>query len=550
MAGTNIYAQLNVVVQNVYEQPDAKQKQLITECHSQLKTMESNAKQSGADSKRKARYETAGKAMSDAVNIFDAIDRGDTGQLVQSGLSLISNIASLAGPEGALIGAICTLLSSIFAVFQPKKESLPSQIKKIIKAELQNFKFDMLKDKGAGLSGVGQLIIEEIQYFHKEFIENGTCGYKGFEPSRLDNEYELMSELKSLAEKKFGALAECDSDKDEIKDHVRHCLTCLVGYSDIACIYIMVLSWHKILSSEMKLPTGIIDVKLEEVTDGAKAFLGFLSDKEMLGPAGWWEGKLHIMEEYRETPSFLLPIERFQQVIGLPLASYSTKDASDALKKCMSDAAAETRSYLEPKFSRADAGDDFFHRNDNHYFCLVNNTRWPVCVFSGLIASNRNLLEFRDEIQPHQILVHPCANVKKSTYFSSSGVFTVGESLKELSHMKNVQHIEFALSNPQHVWAGDYYKKILTNPVPKYSEEHLKTTYYDDLQTPFDHAKSFVYNNQFCIVKGKLKRGRDHDKEFTLYRFFIEEFDTEKLKERTKQIDFLSWFKWFKNPLS
>lgn len=92
-----------------------------------------------------------------------------------------------------------------------------------------------------------------------------------------------------------------------------------------------------------------------------------------------------------------------------------------------------------------------------------------------------------------------------------------------------MQYIEFALSNP-HVWAGDYYKKILTKVVSDYDEKHLERRYRKEMWTPFDHAKSFVYRTQFCIVKGELKRGRDHDKGYTLYRFFIEEFDVEKLK--------------------
>lgn len=165
MAGGDIYTQMNIVVKNVYQHDDAKQLEVLQECHSQLQKMESEAKQSG----RKAAYEATGKAMNDAVNMIDAVRQENAGQAVRSALSLISNVALLAGPEGALVAAVLSVLSTIIAVFQPKQESLVSQITKVIKAELESFKFDMLKDKGAGLTEVGQLMIDEVQYLHKEF---------------------------------------------------------------------------------------------------------------------------------------------------------------------------------------------------------------------------------------------------------------------------------------------------------------------------------------------------------------------------------------------
>ena len=607
---------MDFVLNRVYNTPDEKQKELMDGCRKQLQLLEEAVKEK-PESVAKARYDTVNKSLIEAVEVFNAIDAGDSSQLVQSGLSFIMTVASLAGPSSSMVGPICTLLSSIFAVlFQNKGGRIHTKITKVIELELQQFKFDSLRARGAGLGGVVQLMIEELQHFHSEFREKGTCGYKGLEPARLDSVCELMGEFKYQAEEMFRSLAGTfthSTGEGEIK-----CLTCLVGYCYVASIYIIVLSWNKILSLEISasmfdgvageakalltsaslanaqlagvkdeavalLESGSVaddmlagvkdearvilesatkallesasmadaeltgvkdgarallesasivgpkltgakegckvllesaalaDTKLTGVKDDATALLDFLSDEEMLGPAGWWLGKLHVMELYRKAPLFFTPIERFRQVIGLPTTSYTVAKATAALKKCTAtDKSQPSIQFLWPLFSKPDAGDNFLNPNDanenDRHFCVVNNTRWPVCFFSNTM--------FMGEAKPYGELLH-CFNdfTKSNIHKIFTGVITVGESFRDLNNMKNVQYIQFKSSS----------SGVATKLVPFYDSQ------LDITIQRTDYAKSFFYNNQFYIVRGERKERKCGK----LHRFFIEEFDAAKLKAQT-----------------
>lgn len=612
---------MEFVLGKVYKSPDETQEELMEGCRRYLQLLEDAATEK-PDSEAKIKFDDVKKVLSNAVEIFSAVSEGDGDQLVRSGLSFIMTMASLGGPEGSLSSPMWSLFSSIFKMlFQSKEDGIPSKITKIVEGELQQFKFDSLKTRGAGVCGVLQVMFEELQHFHSEFRKKGTCGYRGLVPGRLDGVCELMSELKYFAEEKFHTLAgnfTSGSSEGETK-----CLTCLVAYCYIASMYGMVLSWNKILCLEMSATvadgvladeaktllestsmagdqlTGakeeaialiesgnVVDAKLSGVKDEAKAILDsatkaellesasmasaeltgvkdeakallestnvmggmkgeakalvasatlasakldgmredaralleFLSDEEMLGPAGWWLGKLHVMELYRKAPMFFNPIERFRQVIGLPLTTYSITKASAALKKCTPSDRAQagdkpqspTIQNLCPLFSKPDAGDCFLNPNDanesDRHFCLVNSTRWPVCFFTSTT--------FIGEAKPYSDFLHCCSDFSKSNVHKViSGVLTVGESFKELGDMKNVQYIQFKSSS----------FGIATKLVPFY-DSHL-----DLMIQRTDCAKSFIYNNRFCIVRGERKERKCGK----LHRFFIEEFDTAKLKAQT-----------------
>lgn len=414
---------MHIVLQYVYPNPNKEQLQLILDCKSQLQKMERDKKNRGCDSKKVKLYQAVDKLINDAVDVIKASKAKDYSEVAHSGLLLISNIASLTDPvASALVGAICTVLSTIFCAFWPWEENIASQIRKKIKAELQCFRFDLLRDRGAGLNGIGEMMLTELQGYHSEFVQQGKCEYPGFKPHDFDAVVGYMNELKDIADQQFSFLAEENgsTSKEEREDYAKHCLTCLVGYSNVGSLYIMLLSWHKILSSATGNPVGLIDRKLEEVKAEAKSFLAFLSDRKMLGPAGWWMGKLRVMLEYRKKLIYLVPIERLHQLLELPLTTYTAIVAINAFERCLADASGNARSCLEPRFSNADAGDHHFNRGDNHYFCLVNNTRWTVCIFSGLIATKVNNLQFTAQVKPGDKHVHPCADVSKSTYFSSA----------------------------------------------------------------------------------------------------------------------------------
>lgn len=494
-----IYSDMTVLIKKMHIQLE-KQQQLIKECHSELQKLAIKQETS-------KQFETVGKAICDGVNLIGGMSRGDTEVIAQSGLSLISNVASLAGPVGTFVGAILNVLATIYTVRQSRQESLPSQIQKIIVGELKKLDLGMLERKGHALSEVGTVVLQELEVFNREFREKGKCDYKGLELNRLDNVYQLMSELKIEAERKFGDLAGnlyIQSSKDDMKVHASQCLDCLIGYCNIANIYIMVLSLNKTLSYKMGLSITMIDDKLKHVTEKSKAFLGFLSDSELLGSAGWWLGKLHVMELYRKKLETFSRIEMFRKHIDLPPTDYSTKEASDALVWCTSFPC-----HLEPQFSNHDAADTY--KEDGDLFCIVNNTCWPVCPFSS------RLDPIIENLEAHQIAIIPREKVGKS------GVFMVGPpskdkagKVKKLQDMHGVYLIQFSLD-----------PFVATTPVPYYSEKD-----FPPVLLQLDYAKSFSYCEKFCIVKGEMKK---HSK-FKLYRFFIEEFDTEKLKKQTPKM--------------
>ncbi len=78
-------------------------------------------------------------------------------------------------------------------------------------------------------------------------------------------------------------------------------------------------------------------MKIEKAIGDAKSFLGFLSDeKGMLGPAGWWLGKLRVMKQYRENPSIFASVEKFRKFLGCDLTTYPIDRSTKVLQICNS----------------------------------------------------------------------------------------------------------------------------------------------------------------------------------------------------------------------
>ncbi len=516
-------------------------------------------------------YVAIGKSLKPLENAIDAVNKKEIFDIVQAGVILVANIGAIVGTVATGISfdwvvPVCKFFLSTAGVFisrsEQKTESVQSQIRRTIKKELHDFKFEMLGEEISRVMRVGELMADDLNYFLSNFLSNSkACElYEGFSEisrTRLDELYLCMGNLKDNARKKFLVLKEESTDvkigstyarrkeiptkskileegtKSEREGHAKQCLMCLTAYCNLASIYIMLLSQHKTLCILHKHATGLIDTRLNKIYDEAKKFLAFLPDRKMLAPIGWWEGKLRVMYEYRNTLHFFGPIKRFLGMIGLPETCYSKEEAKFALDVCLSLAAYKVPA-LEPRFS-LEPGNSFFNRSDK---CIVmNKTRWPVRIFSGLEATNANRLKFEAEVPAHYTCIRSRCYAKVpfakgSTSFSSAGIITVGEGKQNLSDMGYVQYIEFALSNPV-----TRARKIYTNPVDCNTRRTLKASYKANLHS-HDKAKSFTYDGQFCIVKGEIRRSIVNS--HYMYQFVIEEFNHDELQTRTMVDPFVS----------
>ena len=508
-------------------------------------------------------------------------------EIVQAGVMIMAHIAGLAGTLAcgvnlSFIIPVCKIFLEIAGLLvsrSQKTDSVQRQIGIIIKKELADFKFEMLEEDIYEVMLEGELMANDLNHFisnstvHLAFLETNSCAVEGgsvsnpkegeikdersqensvavkvtLPPSseikvpatvydgfseiskyRLDKIYQCMGKLKYIAEKKFVALKEESTDptykdnhknltgrkllRDDIdrqrESHAKQCLMCLAAYCDLASIYLMNLYQHKILSHGNNLATDLIDIRLDKIDSEAKSFLAFLSDRDMLAPIGWWEGKLRVMYEYRRTPNYYRPIKRFLSIIELPETSYTIEEASKALDMCLS-LTADAVPKMKPSFSKNGVNTSF---GKNNRLCLiVNNTRWPVCIFLHSEDTKVNKFEFKLEVSAN------CEDTVSMGAKHLAGIITVGEKEQPLSDMGYVQYIEFTLSKG----------KIYTKPVDSFPINTSSESHKDHLNK-HDKAKSFTYDGQFCIVQGERKESKN-----ILYTVFIEEFDHDKLQQRT-----------------
>jgi hypothetical protein len=478
------------------------------------------------------------------VQLYDAKNSKDLLMIANLGLKFLSaaafvasfvlTVSGVGAAAATALNVIGKVTSEIAAFFNPQQESLVSQIREIIVNELKNYEYnEVTKRRVHGWCQVEKSIISQLQFHHQSLINEGDISnYKRFDPQRLDQGLEIMGELICLANEQFDELAE--ERKDSKKKTAEKCLACIGGYSSIASYYIMILSWHQMLASQhyllayqreeffdMNNPQILVfrnDIKLleaqiEKAKNDAREFLGFLSDEDMLGPAGWWVGKLQVMKEYRETPKVFARVESFRALVGCSPTEYTVSVAEVQLNACIKSDLEKLAPSFRLEFGLVPA--------DNDYLLIVNSTRWPVCVFSGLVGRYKN--EFKMEVEPHSHAVHPATERKK---YSACGIITVGENMKELCHMKDIQYIEYGISN---IWKW----KIHTNPVDIFSEKHLKKAYNDGLKSHKDDPKRFDYHGQMCMVQGIMLK----NEKFCVSSICIEEFDEEDLKRSTNKLE-------------
>lgn len=130
---------------------------------------------------------------------------------------------------------------------------------------------------------------------------------------------------------------------------------------------------------------------------------------------------------------------------------------------------------------------------NDHYFALVNNTPWSVSISSGTTGDHINGLNFSCVVESGECYTHVCSKVLRT--FSSGGTFCI-----KARDTNDVQFIDFALSNP--LITG---RKVSALPVD--ANEYGKIAWPKLSKT--DIAKTFVYQNLPCVVKGEIQPGQN-----------------------------------------
>ncbi len=521
-----------------------------------LSAKDAEGKSKSSNDAEKNAIENAKKTLFDTVEMISAAIKGDWYTVALKGLKVIMGLAVVVGmftgPVGliasSVVTAISEIISSIIGCFKPKEESLLSQIRKVIKEELKHFEYDeVTKRKVQGWNQVESSTIHELSYHQEKFVKNNKCSYKGFNSHDLDHERELMGEIMYLAQEQFTLLAE--EKKHDKKEHSssKMCLDCIGGYASIAKYYIAILSWHKIISSQIgnasqsKSQSAIfseqvefLDMKISRAKAEAKMFLDFLSDENLLGAAGWWLGKLRVMAEYRAHPTLFAAVESFRESIGCTPTMYCIDKASTILEKCIS----AERSQLTPKFAWQHNKAEYCLAHFGDALEITNNTPWLVDVFPATpndhdssdqalhIATHNRV----GTIQPGLGFVTDAAVQGQS---SACGFITVGKEVNELNKSTDVYIIEYNLDTDSAWYQHNKQHSISTLPTPslKIFELPEKFKAFKNSPPDFDDAKVFYYHEHMIFVQGRVVQ--KHHEKFVTYNIVIEDYDVEKLVKAT-----------------
>ena len=498
----------------------------------------------GNDAEKKE-IENAKKTLVDTVEMINAAIIGDWYTVAQKGLKVIVGLAVVVGiftgPVGiiasSVVSAISEIISSIIGFFKPKEESLLSQIRKVIKEELKHFEYDeVTKRKVQGWNQVESSTIQELSYHQEKLVKNKDCSYKGFNSHDLDHERELMGEIMYLAQEQFTLLAE-ESKHDDKKEKLsgKMCIDCIGGYASIAKYYIAILSWHKILTSQIASKSEtpdvfseqieFLDMKISRAKAEAKMFLDFLSDKNLLGAAGWWLGKLRVMAEYRAHLTLFAAVESFRESIGCTPTMYRIDKASAILEKCIS----AKRSHLTPKFAwQQQNKKDSTHFLNRDALEITNNTPWSVDVFPASMDDSDHALHIATHnrvgtIQPG------LGFVTDATKGDSAGFITVGKEVNDLSKSTDVYIIEYHFAMDSGVISTNYSISTLPTPSLKIFELPEKYKAFKNSLPKHDDAKVFYYHEHMIFVQGRVV----HHEKFVTYNIVIEDYDVEKLIKAT-----------------
>ena len=132
---------------------------------------------------------------------------------------------------------------------------------------------------------------------------------------------------------------------------------------------------------------------------------------------------------------------------------------------------------------------------NDHYFALANNTPWSVSISSGMAGDHINGLNFTYVVESGECYVHVCS--KLGWTFSAGGTFCIKADPKDAN---DVKFIDFALSNPIFTSRKIHAIPVDTNQYGKTAWQNLKKT---------DTAKTFVYQNHPCVVKGEIQPGQN-----------------------------------------
>ncbi len=105
----------------------------------------------------------------------------------------------------------------------------------------------------------------------------------------------------------------------------------------------------------------------------------------------------------------------------------------------------------------------------------------------------------------------------------------IGENREKLEDMRDVMFIEFALSNP---FMMNILKELCRRKISVNSSDKLVNGHgtWEKMIGRQSAPHMFVYKGQICLVHGIIQEGCN---KCCVWKFCVEEFDTEKFKLRT-----------------
>ena len=508
----NIQEQLNDVVQFLqHGRSPAAQKSLqeqVDECNKHLEAMQKNQIKAGTN----AKIMKMGHSVKCAIDVMTEIkSRGDPIKVAQASFSLFFSLADLAsGTRCAVISAMCGVLSGFFTFItsQDEKESLPTQIHKIIALALERYNFSQPTQRVAEWKAEASLIIRELTNHQN----HGAYQFSMTACNRLNPFLRLMDELETIIKRGV-------NDENSAKRSV----LAMGAYVNAADSYMMILSWHLVLSRTSKADDSIrLAKKLDAMVEKAKTLFGFLSDYRFLRLYPEYDGLNHIMIFYRKDMKVFPQVENFRKRMGLPETTYTIEEAELGIRLINPN----------PLLKWHPKCDELAGRGDTHYIAIINYTRWPIRVLSGRAGDNPKSLRFDTTVFPNECYSHECVTATgQGWFFSSGGVMCIGQDKETITEMTDVKFLEFSLSNPMvmNIFKDITRRKILLNAVdeiPSSTPPGHKT--WSSMIGGSDTGEQFKYHNVVCWAAGMIQEGRNG---YCVWKFCIEEaYDDAKLE--------------------
>ncbi len=327
-------------------------------------------KASGDEAKTLKNIENAGKVVQTSIAAISDLKKG---KYLEGGLKIVSSVAVLVGgPYGALAGAVCGMLSSVFTEGSSSQPDLVTQLSEAVREELIKLdqetrakRFHGLKDRAKKINIVLKNIKEKAKSQPWWWMSEGSKNpCKKLEITDKDL---LDSDLPQFIGEENGNLNDrltLESSQAEVNTYIAS----LVSYCNAQALYMILLA-NVLTTFEM---TGHNTKNIIEILESQKNEARTKLEMTVDGGIPCQRGRMAMFYYVRNNAIAYNVVKRLRESLGLssiPVLKEVKQQAEAAASAMPMDISI---GYPQPET-----------KGDSHYFQLINHTNYPikVCIY-------------------------------------------------------------------------------------------------------------------------------------------------------------------------